>query len=184
MFKSIFGGLAAAFLLLATVWVCFGGAIKTFAPHLIGYEHLGWRHAGAKTIKTVRIPKWLGPDTILSIAAAPFRQHKVYLLKGDAIVIDYDAAIDRGGLSLSVYRTNYSTLFQGPLVEDHQAWRLDKGVHKGTFAYVAGRDGFYQFSNRVRWEPCSGCALPMPDYDLVFKYRWRIRHHADSAASS
>lgn len=174
--KSLIGGLAAAGVLIMVLWVFVGGPLKIFGPHLFGYDHLGWRHVGVKTVKTISIRKWIGADTVWSFAAAPFRHHKVYLKKGDALIIEYDASIDAGGLILSVYRTNLSILLQGPLVDHHQSWRLDKGDHRGAFEYIAPRDGFYEFNNEVRWSYRQGNAIPLPDFDLEFEYHWRVRH--------
>lgn len=174
--KALFGGLVAAGAFILILWIFVGGPIKIFGPHLFGYNHLGWRHVGVKTVKTVSVPKWVGADTIWSLAAAPLRHHKVYLKKGDVLIIDYDASIKEGGLILSVYRTNLSLLLQGPLVDHHQSWRLDRGDHRGAFEYAVPRDGFYEFNNEVRWEYGQGSPIPLPDFDLEFEYRWRVAH--------
>ncbi len=182
--KSAVGGLIAAVALLAIAWIFVGGPVKIFGPHLLGYEHIGWRHTGVRTVKTVSVPKWIGPDTLLSPAAAPFRQNKVYLEKGDAIVIEYDVSIEKGGLILSVFRTNLSLFFQGPLVESHQAWRLGEGAHQGAFEYVAPRNGYYKFSNQIRWEYDNDDVIPFPNYDLRYEYSWRVRHAPTQLATS
>ena len=182
--RPAFGFLPVLILPLIFLWVFFGGLFKMFGPHVFGYEHLGWRHSGAKTVRAIGVPKWLGADSLLSPAAAPFRQDKVYLEKGDAIIIEYDVEIIEGGLILSVFRTNFSRLLQGPLVENHQAWRLREGAHRGAFEYVAPRDGFYVFSNQIRWAYGDSAIIPMPDYDLEFEYRWRVRHAETRVAES
>jgi|GEM_PF-5721304 len=181
--KSLFGVLVAAGVLGAMLWFFVGGPLKIFGPHLFGYEHVGWRHAGARTIRTITVPKWLGADTLLSAAVSPFRQHKVYMEKGDRLIIAYDASVERGGLILSVYRTNFSLFLQGPLVEDHQAWRLDHGKHRGVFEYTAPQNGFYEFDNEVRWEYGQRAPLPLPDFDVEYEYAWRIEHAAKTPLS-
>lgn len=173
---SAFGVSMFACIMLAIIWSTFGGVIKVYGPGLLGYDALGWKHGGAQTVYGVAVPKWAGVEGFAAGLTTPFRHHKLHLKEGETIVIDYDVEIDRGSISISVYRTHLSTLLQGVLVEDHDSRHLRKGARKGVITYTAPRDGVYQIRFNTWWdhEANKSAVIPLPDYEMVYDFRWRV----------
>lgn len=183
LLSSAFGIGVAGLLFLFIAWMIFGGFVKIFAPQYLGYETIGWKHAGAQSSNGFSTPKWAGLEGFASAFAAPLRQYKVYMKKGDRLIVDYDFAIERGAVSIKAYRTNFSLLLQGPLVEHHRHQHFKKGRHQGVFEYVAPRDGFYEFDYDIWWDKDDNRDkfLPLPNYELVYDLRWRLQKGAHRA---
>lgn len=157
-------------LVLSLLWSVFGGFIKAYTPNELGYSELGWVRTGHQTVFHIGVPKWAGWAGFLSAVQASSRHYKINLRQGQKIVVDYDIHIERGRMRVAAFRTNLSAILQGARVDDYKYQFFRPGRHVGTFEYVAPADGIYRFDYEVLWDRKSN----LPDYEVVYDFRWRL----------
>ena len=160
-----------------------GPYLKAKAPNALGYDSLGWARGGVGTNFGVTTPRWHGWSGFRAALGAPFNHKKVWLNAGQQIEIDYELLAQRGGMTISVYRTRLSRLVQGAYVTDHELLFWERGgEHRGTKVYTAQNSGWHEVSYRVLWEPDTNEAIQknpytvlVPNFDLRYDIRWRLR---------
>lgn len=179
--KAFWSTLAAALMVLFCVWV-FGPFLKGKAPSLLSYSSLGWVRSGVGTNFGITTPRWHGWKGIRAALGTPFNHTKVWLDEGDILELDYDVQSAEGGLSISIYRTNLSTILQGALVEDHEFYHFRNGKHVGSRTYTARNRGWHEIDIDILWENSvaersrsNPFSAFVPEYDLRFDVRWRLR---------
>lgn len=174
-------------LVTAVVVTLFGWVVAPYlkgkAPNTLGYNSLGWARGGVGTNFGVSTPRWHGWAGVRAAIGAPFNHKKVWLDAGQTLEIDYELDAERGGMSLSVYRTRLSVVLQGSMVEDHELIFWERGgYYSGLATYTAANSGWHKISYDILWEPDSHEAVQanpytvlVPNYDLRYDIRWRLR---------
>lgn len=172
--------LVAAFMTIGVGWLA-GPYAKGKAPNALGYKSLGWIRGGVGTNFGVSTPRWHGWSGFRAAAGAPFNHKKVWLEAGQMIEIEYEILADRGGLNISIYRTNLNTVLQGVMVEDHDYLHLRSQDYAGLKTYIAQHSGWHKIDWDILWEPDSDDAIQhnpytvfVPDYDVRYDVKWRI----------
>ncbi|MEM7327329.1 MAG: hypothetical protein AAF437_01240 [Pseudomonadota bacterium] len=178
--KQFLAVFIAAILAVGFGWVALPYA-KGKAPHAFGYASLGWVRGGVGTTYGVSTPRWHGWAGFRAAAGAPFNHHKVWLNAGQTIELEYEILAERGGLSVSIYRTRLSRVLQGSMVEDHDYLWLRSDDFSGIKTYTAENDGWHKITYDILWEPDSHdevTANPytvlVPDFELRYDLKWRI----------
>lgn len=171
----------AAIMTIGFGWVL-GPYAKAKAPSVFGYNSLGWARGGVGTTFGVSTPRWHGWSGVRAAIGAPLNHKKVWLDAGQALEVDYELIADRGGMSISVYRTRLVRVLQRPMVEDHELIFWERGGHhRGTAIYTAKNSGWHAVSYDILWQPSSReqiasnpYSVLVPDYDLRYDIKWRI----------
>ena len=174
--------LVSAIMTIGFGWVL-GPYAKAKAPSVFGYHSLGWARGGVGTNFGLKTPRWHGWAGVRAAMGAPFNHHKVWLDAGQTLEIDYEMLAERGGMSISVYRTRLSVALQGAMVEDHQLIFWERGGdHRGSATYTAEQSGWHKISYGVIWKrpsheqvDANPYTVLVPNYDLRYDIRWRLR---------
>ena len=177
----------ASILIAAVVTIGIGALagpyLKGKAPNMLGYDSLGWARGGVGTTFGITTPRWHGWAGVRAAMGTPFNHKKVWLDAGQQIEIDYELLAQRGGMTISVYRTRLSRLVQGAFVTDHELLFWERGgEHRGTKVYTAENSGWHVVSYEILWERDSNEAIQknpytvlVPNFDLRYDIRWRLR---------
>ncbi|MEL7032806.1 MAG: hypothetical protein AAGL97_07965 [Pseudomonadota bacterium] len=173
-------------LIVGLVATAFGWVVLPYAkgkaPNALGYSSLGWVRGGVGTNFGVSTPRWHGWAGFRAAAGTPFNHEKVWLEAGQTLELDYEIRADRGGLSVSIFRTRLSRVLQRPMVEDLEYLWLRSDDFAGLKTYTAQTSGWHKIDYDILWEPDSNeeinrnpYAVFVPDYDVRYDLKWRIR---------